>query len=151
MKRTFFLLFCLWVAVVGLWAKVHIADVKAETSLDSRLSHGFLHVQVTMNPEESRQGAALMVYQLMSPQGERVAHGELSVGRKQLSVSFPKAEVASPCLWNAEKPALYELKVEVKNRRGVRLDEASRKVAFYQLRMNGEQVWSTECLYASKE
>ena len=140
MKRTFFLLFCLWVAVVGLWAKVHIADVKAETSLDNRLSHGFLYVQVTMNPEESRQGAVVMVYQLMSPQGERVAHGELSVGRKQLSVSFPKVEVASPCLWNAEKPALYELKVEVKNRRGVRLDEASRKVAFYQLRMNGEQV-----------
>ncbi len=79
--------------------RVHVTDLYVRSELSRDLSFATVTAELDVN------GAADVAYTLLSPDGKKIAEGNVQVSGKA-TVTVP---VAAPMLWSDELPNLYEL------------------------------------------
>lgn len=102
--------------------EAHIQDIRIRTDLDETLEKGVLRVRL----ETFGSGS---VFLKLSDRSGRVASAETQIGgtgdETELSL-----DVASPRLWSAEYPYLYDLLIDVKNENNETCEVIRQRVGF---------------------
>lgn len=128
---------------------INIRGLQLNADLDDRYEHGELHVEAAIdNPDQTASEGLELSTTLYAPDGGPVLLSELNgVGPKAgfdaqpglMSLSLA-ARIQTPVQWNAEKPFLYRLVLELK-RNGEVTERIERKIGFRRIEIRGAQLY----------
>lgn len=123
---------------------IHLSSFHYETLLDSSYINADLSLSFDINNTTGEHASQMrVVFKLTDPDGKSVDIGpastlrSLAPGITHFDIKLP---VANPLKWNAEKPYLYKLEVEL-YRNSVLLERFERNVGFRQLEIRDSQLW----------
>ncbi|MCI9216495.1 MAG: DUF4981 domain-containing protein [Dorea sp.] len=108
--------------------RVHVRDMMIRAVPDETLKKAELTVALKMTAEEEVSGK--VVFRL-AKEGE-IIFEEVKEAGKEVSYSW---SVENPKLWSAEEPALYDLTLEVYDRKGALMEVIPEKVGFRRFEM----------------
>ncbi len=140
---------------VVLWSapEVHIRDFWVNASLDETYSNGVLFVDLDIKKYNEKKKAKnyTAAYSVFDSEGNNILNREhlFSLGKEHFntSVSFDKELIPNVKQWSAEKPNLYTVVLEIRDKKGNLLESLSCKTGFREVEMkegllyvNGEYV-----------
>jgi len=121
----------------------HIRQLHLDAGLDADCRDGDLQMNLVLESEDApAQGLALLI-ELRDPSGKRIEHSlpRVAIGpfRGAQTIHFV-TRVAKPLPWSAEKPCLYRLALELRQR-GAVLERVERNVGFRKIELRGRQLY----------
>jgi hypothetical protein len=124
---------------------VYVADMRHDVALDEDYKNAILTVEMLVaNKGETAIGPLVADVILLDPNGRSVeldgAHKELGTvdsGERRVVFELP---VSNPLLWSAEKPHLYDLLLELRNKERL-LERIGRKIGFRVIETHDGQLW----------
>lgn len=121
---------------------VHVNDLRVKAGLDDSYSTGQLDLELDLrNPEGQSMMGLQCVFRLNDFRGQMVSTGEAATIVKpgqEFSTAFVFSRpVPAVQTWSAERPALYRLELELRDRRGNLLEAISRPVGFRRVEVKG--------------
>ena len=113
--------------------KAHIQDIFVHQDLVNNYRDGQLEVEVTA---PNAKGCTVD-FALTSPEGREAGSGQLTLKDQtsKFSLTVPSAKA-----WSAEIPALYNLTIVLKNKKGDVLEATTQKVGFRNIKIEGGQL-----------
>lgn len=115
--------------------KTFIQDYYVTTDLNADYKNAILNVELDIRNQLAKDVKGTITCNVFTQDGLSILHEGMqidsfrvdSVGQEKINLS---TEVIEPALWSAEKPNLFILLVELKNREGKTLEAFTQKVGF---------------------
>lgn len=112
----------------------HIYDLHLQPLLDSTYTRGTLQATLTLNHKMPAAGTVTVI---VSRQGRVVAQQTTAVTDTMVQLQLP---VASPALWTAETPNLYQTEVQLRDAGGTMLEVIPGTIGFRQIVIRNGQL-----------
>ncbi|MDR0962670.1 MAG: DUF4981 domain-containing protein [Mediterranea sp.] len=120
--------------------QLHIADFKAETTLDGNYRDGIFKLTVLLKNEADVATPVSVAYRLLDDKGEQIAQSSMRADAHQERVEFTAKTLSQVKQWSAETPSLYTLVVSLTQTNGVMIEATSCKVGFRTVEIKNKQL-----------
>jgi beta-galactosidase len=124
---------------------VHVRDMRIATDLDKEYRDADLRLHLTLdNPGPQAETGLSLHVSLYGPDGKPVAHSSPEVAVGAVPAGRAPVEtvchVPDPVKWNAEKPRLHRLVLELRQN-GEVIERIERSIGFRKIEIKGEQLY----------
>ncbi|GIU23659.1 glycoside hydrolase family 2 TIM barrel-domain containing protein [Shewanella sp. MBTL60-007] len=120
--------------------KQRISDIDAQYQMSASLDKAEVALKLKLENHTKAKDVSLS-YRLLSPQGVEVSRGEQDIAKlKKLQSHKFDFSIASPKLWSAETPNLYQLIVSLSDNQGKLLQASSQQLGFRRVEIKEGQL-----------